>query len=215
MKHTTGHLDNRKINNKQLTNIRVCRFCSTESAWAAHKETKAGPSNSSIQGMFELKKIIKVTAVGVLIWGTRSLKLYMYSKNYGKGCTHFENQDLIWHKIIRCEISHGSPPTTEYLTLFWLALWVVRYSPQYMAPLGSATSNMSKRDVGYTCSCLQGVKSPLKTSLFQSKHFLSCPLRKNYCHNAVNCNLQALLCQHLSLFQLIWNRIQLSSPPMS
>lgn len=67
MKHTTGHLDNRKINNKQLTKIRVCRFCSTESAWAAHKETKAGPSNSSIQVMFELKKIIKVTAMGFLI----------------------------------------------------------------------------------------------------------------------------------------------------
>lgn len=64
MKHITGHLDNGKINNKQLIKVGVCRFCSAESAWAAHKETKADPANSSIQVVFKLKKTIQVTAIG-------------------------------------------------------------------------------------------------------------------------------------------------------
>lgn len=63
MKHITGHLDNGKINNKQLIKVGGCRF-STESAWATHKETQADHANSSIQVIFKLKKSTHGAKIG-------------------------------------------------------------------------------------------------------------------------------------------------------
>lgn len=94
----------------------------------------------------------------------KSFKWYVHSnlQKKGKGCTHSENQGLIWEKTVRCANSHGPLPTTDYLTLIsLLLLWVKRPFSQCIVLPGSASSHLSKKEVCYMDSHLHGIKVPL------------------------------------------------------